>query len=256
MKVKLFIVLLFTINFFHAQDIDNDGVLDEDDACPTVFGYASDIPSKNGCMKQDCKKLEEERQARLKIFQDESKHVDYNKLVEKIIDDIDLKLFTSDNVIIFNKITTLTCGTGSAYYCPVNYNFESPVFSTDDLLTEETSKKLYNKIPKNIIFAKRIFGEAAGIEFENEPILNNISKKVKIFYGIEKDAIIYPKHKKIQTKINRYNGLLLSIIKNDFENKVEVRKVYTDSDFRNIKTFLNTYQYIDNHWILIETKTR
>lgn len=238
------------------SDSDGDGVLDKDDACPTVFGYTSDDPYRNGCMAQDCKKLYEEGQLRLKRFQEESKLVDYDKLREKIIDDIDLTLFTFRNIVIFTKNLMLICGTGRQYYCPSYYNYDTPVFSTKDFWNEKVILKLYEKLPKNIIFATNNEGEGSGVEYEKELTINKISKQVKIInkYGIESDAVLYFKFKENQTKIKNYNSLSIKISKNDFGNKVEVIVGYSKLDYRFTHIYTTTYQYIDNEWKVVELK--
>lgn len=237
-------------------DTDGDGILDKDDACPTIFGYGSDVPGKNGCMKQDCKKLYEEGQIRLKRFVDEPKFVNYDKLREKIIDDISLKLFTADNVVIFNRTQTFICGTGREYYCPVYYDYQTPIFSTRAFWNEEVLTKIYDRFTKNIIFAIKNEGEGSGTEFEEKPILNKKNKPVKIVdeYGIERNAILYQKLKNTQAKVSKYNSLFIKITKNDFENKVEVTTSYTNINDKYNEVYITTYQYIDNEWIVIETK--
>lgn len=239
------------------SDFDGDSILDKDDACPADFGYASDDPHKNGCMKQDCRKLYEESMIRLKKFQEESKLVDYNGLQDKIINDINLKLLKEDNVIIFNKNQMFTCGTtGRDYYCPAYYDYETPVYSTNDFWNDIAVAKIYDKLPKNIIFATNNEGEGSGIEYEKDRILNEVSKPVKILdrYNNEKEAIVYPKLKNSQVKINQYNSLFIKILKNDFDNKIKVMVLYKNADNSYSEKYLITYQYIGNQWTTIETK--
>ncbi|MBB6371286.1 hypothetical protein HNP36_002362 [Chryseobacterium shigense] len=239
-------------------DYDGDGVLDKDDACPADFGYASDDPYKNGCMKEDCKKLYEEAQIILKKFQEESKFADYDKLQDKIINDINLKLLKEDNVVIFFKNQMVTCGTttGKNYYCPSYYDRETPVYSTEDFWNDKAVTKIYDALPKNIIFGINREGEGSGLQYEKDLILNEVSKPVKILdkNKIEKEAVLYPKLKNSQIKINKYNSLFIKILKNDFENKIKVMVLYTNADNKYGEKYIIIYQYVNNQWTTIETK--
>ncbi len=239
-------------------DYDGDGILDKDDACPDVFGYASDNPSSNGCMKQDCKKAYEEGQIRLKRFKEESLMADYSKLREKVVNDINLKLLNHKDVVIFTKYEFLTCGTTSKNYnydCPSYYNYQIPVFSTEDFWNEEVILQLYDRLPKNIIFATKREGEGAGVEYEKKSILNKINKKIKINkYTDEEDAVLYPKYKESTVKINQYSSLSIEISQNDFENKITVQTGYSTFPYGNTAVYKTMYQYINGEWKNIELK--
>lgn len=238
-------------------DFDGDGVLDKDDPCPADFGYASDDPLKNGCMKEDCTKKYEEGQARLKKFQEESKLVDYDKLQDKIINNLNLKLLKEENIVVFNRNQMLTCGTITRknYYCPAYYDYETPVYSTEHFWNDKAVEKIYDKLPKNIIFASNYEGLGSGAEYEKDPILNRNNKQVRILdqYKVEHETILYPKLKNIQTKINKYSSLFIKILKNDFENKIKVMVVYKNTDDHFGEKYMITYQYLDNQWKTIET---
>lgn len=237
-------------------DMDEDGILDNDDACPTIFGYASDDPLKNGCMKEDCKKKYKEGQVRLKKLQDESTFVDYDRLKEKILNNIDLKLLTEDNIVILTKYQILLCGTTGKNYNCLNYDYMTPIFSTEDFWSEKIIEKVYDKIPKNIILATISEGEGAGIRYEKNIILNETNRSVKIIneYTREDNAILYSKLINKDLRITKYNTLSIVVSKNDFGNKIEVKTTYTKSSYSYCKTFITTYHYIDKDWIATENR--
>lgn len=238
-------------------DTDGDGVLDKDDACPTVAG----TPEKNGCGK-DCKKFYEEEQIRLKEFQKDSKETDYKKLSSKIIEDIDLKLLKSKNIVVFNEVILTICGTGWDEYCHHTYLYDTPVFSNVDFWSSETLLKIYNKIPKNIIFASMYYGESSGIEYYSKPILDKNFKKINIVNGEkEQISVIYPKLKNSNHKVNDCTTLAINIESNELNNIVNTEIAYTtyksihDIGHQSILSkhiFRKKYQYINNEWKLIE----
>lgn len=240
-------------------DTDGDGILDKDDACPTVPG----VVEANGCPQADCKKFYEEGKIRLKKFQDEAKSVDYEKLIDLILDGIDLKMLPSNNLIVFKELRMLECGTGWDKYCHHQYNFNTPIFSTVDFWKEKTILKLYDKIKKNLILALQYNGMGSGVKFDEKAILDKKYQRVKVFCRGDKDAIMYPRFAKIPLAIKDYSTLLIDINKNELENKVEVTIGYTNikilnKELGNISRknyiYLKTYQYINNQWVLIETK--
>jgi hypothetical protein len=241
-------------------DSDGDGILDKHDACPTVPGSPESMGCPNG---KDCTKFHSDARIRLKAFQDESKNIDFEELTDKIIDDIDLKLLTTDYLIIFNKSVMMVCGTGLDASCNPEYNYDTPVFSTEDFWTQKTALKLYSKIKKNILFGTRYYGLGSSIEFESAPIINKNYKKIKVKIRGESEAIIYPKTKKIASELESYSILYVRIEKNELGNKIEVSIEYFNHkkgvkkgyrDLSNFINYLNTYKYIDSQWKLIESK--
>ncbi|MBD8083078.1 thrombospondin type 3 repeat-containing protein [Chryseobacterium caseinilyticum] len=248
-------------------DMDEDGILDNDDACPTVFGYASDEPLKNGCMKEDCKKLYEEEQERLKHLREQGKTIDYTSLADEIIKNIDLSLLKEKNLILVVESEFLECGTipGREYSCNFSRN-DTPFYKSSDFWTAETITKIFNKINKNFILGILYDGMGSGIEFENIPNnfskLNLQNKKIKISkQGSEKEVPIYYKNN-ITQPIKKLNVLSVNINKNDFGKTVNVEMLYTTyhSDIslaNNIHRFNRkylVYQFINNQWKLIDTK--
>lgn len=240
-------------------DTDGDGILDKDDACPTIPGVAEAY----GCPQKDCKEFHKEGKIRLEKFQDEAKSVDYEKLIDLILEGIDLKMLPSNNLIVFKEIRMLECGTGWDKSCHHQYNFDAPVFSTVDFWKEKTILKLYDRFKKNLILASQYNGMGSGVEFDEKPILDKNYQRVKIFYGEDKDAIMYPQFAKVPLDIKDYNTLLININKNELESKVKVGIVYSNVRIHNKElgninrktyTYLKTYQYINNQWVLIETK--
>lgn len=241
-------------------DADGDGILDKDDACPTLPG----VPELNGCPNgKDCTKFHADGKIRLKAFQDDSKNTDYEKLTDKIINDIDLKLLTTNYLIIFNKSIMVVCGTGLDKSCYHEYNFDTPVYSTEDFWTKKTALKLYDKIQKNIIFGTKYYGFGSSIEFEETPILDKNHKKIKVIIRRENDAIVYPKSEKLASEIKYYSTLSVRIEKNELGNLVQARIEYFNykmgnkkgyRDLSNFINYLNTYQYIEGQWKLIETR--
>ncbi|MFC3160004.1 Thrombospondin type 3 repeat-containing protein [Chryseobacterium arachidis] len=238
-------------------DADGDGVLDYDDACPTTFGYKSKDPYKNGCMKDDCDKKFIEWENRLQRFIDESKNVNYDKLKDKIIKELNEKLLPNNDVVVFNDLQYYLCGTtGTDYYCKPHYNFLTPVFTTENFWDEETVLKIYDRLKKNIILAKKTLGEGSSVEFEKKPVINREYKYSKLtdLYKKENDVIVYTKLHHKEKHILKYSTLSIEISKNDLDNKIEVKTLYTENNSWYGRSFITIYQYIDNDWIIIENK--
>lgn len=265
MKIITTIFFLLIESFFHAQktdslDIDNDGILNSDDWCPTLKG----IIHFNGCPnpKPDCTNFQLEKKALYDAFKTESENIDYSKLPELIFEALDLSKINKKNVLLSPLNTEgYECGTSLLYNCTSDYNVINPNFSADNFLNSEIIKNFSIKLKANIIpcistnnfssdwqldlYETRFNNYFSNFKLEKfDDLIMSNANIGNVVFDNEQKKIYYFKYKNQKLNISDVNYLML-----DFKNKlnyiVTIHIYYNKEKVAQILQF----QYKQKKWI-------
>ncbi|PZU91370.1 MAG: hypothetical protein DI529_00840 [Chryseobacterium sp.] len=242
MKTLFSFLMIFSFLCLSAQekDSDGDGVLDKDDACPTIKGNYYGCPDPT---KPDCTEFQKEKKKIFDNFKNESKSVDYSILSDIIFSKIDFKRFTHANLLISpENIKGYDCGVPFMYGCRSDYNTTNPNYSSSEFFNSNIIKKFRKKIKANIIpvFAINNFDNEFGMNlftndfiedwqkirnFEYFKVIKNIASESKVIYKNREQEILYLPNNKYELNIENTDYLMFDF-KNELENIVIVDIYY------------------------------
>lgn len=188
----------------------------------------------------------------------ESKHVNYNKLTEKIINDINWSKLNQPNLIFTviaktkpNLTDVHPSGTCDFYRKSDNPNYNDSIFWTKksiNLMVNKYKKNIIPTINDSFIYNKTSLFNIIGF---NNLITRTIRQKVGSFNNGKKFHYFnYDKENELILSENEKNYDYLQLIfTNELENKVIViynYKLHSSYKSENVK---KKYQYINKEWV-------
>ncbi|PIF43819.1 thrombospondin type 3 repeat-containing protein [Chryseobacterium sp. 52] len=255
-------------------DADGDGIPDKNDACPAVNGPAENngcpwpdtdgdgIPDKddpcptgniNGCYHNNCSEVYKKEEERLENFKNESKDVNFEKLTNKIISDIDKSFYLDKDLIVLTSyILAIEAKAGDC-----RRENPAPVYNGKNFWTIDAINQISDLLRKNISLGSAYQSFSSpdiDIEYNSDFSLKNVSK-----FAYKKNI----KHLQTLKKVNQSEGftdnygMLMITFTNELGNIVKVHYTYIlinrAKPFRKKEVHI-VYQYLSNDWKILETK--
>lgn len=262
----IFLFLLGLCQQKDSLDYDKDGVIDNEDHCPTIKGNL-----KDGCYKFDCSKKNERDRVVYEEFLKEKKNANYDLLGTEIVKNLNKNYLKKDFLVfdIFNEEIPFICGTVSDEAdCPEEYNLINPNYSLKDFLINENFKSFKN----NIIFKIEVRTESlksfsflgTGKLGEFEQIIvdvNNLKESISklnlntITLGKYRNKNIKIKYFKNNKSVKKFINLddkeNYDLVKFNFKNMLGNQVLITITYENKFEEKL-TFKFINNTWELIE----
>jgi hypothetical protein len=213
----------------------------------------------------ECEKLEKKDSLLYSQLLKESKRVNYDKLAEKIIADLDKNEFSQPNLVVY--IEDYYEAKKPIFYmepcdCCFKRLAENPVYNDHLFLTQKNIKKIVEKfrinvIPRNATFGYFFYQKAS--EAENSKLRKIYKKTKKQKSGLYKDSSPNNHHfyyfpfndKENLILVDQYPELNFNTLqlyfRNELGNKVSLNYRY-DVDNIYKKSVSKLYQYKDGKW--------